>query len=154
MGVTYDNNGRLHRVSKSCDEVQDVDGYRRPGRSFGNRERQLMIWIERRRPYRLTRKNYRQEPKQSTVRQDDCYLVRLGLHSVPHVARMEKVEWLVVDVPQLLRATLLFIIDDDFPNEREEISKKSRQILSAADMQALSNEIPCREPTVLNAPLH
>ena len=25
---------------------------------------------------------------------------------------------------QLLRATLLFIIDDDFPNEREEISKK------------------------------
>ena len=80
--------------------------------------------------------------------------VRLGLHSVPHVARMEKVEWLVVDVPQLLRATLLFIIDDDFPNEREEISKKSRQILSAADMQALSNEIPCREPTVLNAPLH
>ena len=113
-----------------------------------------MIWIERRRPYRLARKNYRQEPKQSTVREDDCYLIRLGLHSVPHVARMEKVEWLVVDVSQLLRATLLFIIDDDFPNEREEISKKSRRILSAADMQALSNEIPCREPTVLNAPLH
>jgi hypothetical protein len=110
-----------------------------------------MIWIERRRPCRLTRKNYRQEPKQSTVRQDDCYLIRLGLHSVLHVARMEKVEWLVVDVSQLLRATLLFI---DFPNEREEISKKSRRILSAADMQALSNEIPCREPTDLNAPLH
>jgi hypothetical protein len=40
------------------------------------------------------------------------------------VARMEKVEWRVVDLFQLLSITLLFVIDDDFPDEREEFSEK------------------------------
>ena len=34
MGVTYDNNGRLHQVVNTCDEVQDVVDTSNPERSL------------------------------------------------------------------------------------------------------------------------